>query len=190
MGAGYTSFLVNYFGPFVQRGDFGDTVQFMADTGAPLNVGSSAQFSENTFYGNKGFSSYNALLVTLTKNMAHGLHFDFNYTLQHSIDNVSLFANSSGDTGIGGIGLVCDVIRARECRGNSDFNEKSIITADATYQLPFGKGRMFLTVFPSGRTNSSAAGIFPASLPGTPGRRGEQTPTPSLPAIPTMPLAS
>ncbi len=144
MGAGYTQFLVTYFGPFAQRGDFGDAVQFMADTGAPLNVGSSAQFSENTFYGNKGFSSYHALLVTLQKNMAHGLHFDFNYTWAHSIDNISTFANSAGDTGIGGIGLVCDVIRARECRANSDFQEKSIITSDATYQLPFGKGKTFL----------------------------------------------
>ncbi len=148
MGAGYTSFLVTYFGPFAQRGDFGDTVQFMADTGAPLNVGSAAQFSENTFYGNKGFSSYHALLLSLTKNMSHGLRFDFNYTFQHSIDNISFFANSSGDTGIGGIGLVCDVIRARECRANSDFNEKSIITSVVTYQLPFGKGRMFLNNVP------------------------------------------
>jgi hypothetical protein len=143
-GAGYTQFLVTYFGPFAQRGDFGDAVQFMADTGAPLNLGSAAQFSENTFYGNKGFSSYNAMLLTLTKNMSHGLHFDFNYTWQHSIDNISSFANSAGDTGIGGIGLVCDVIRPRECRANSDFQEKSIITSDATYALPFGKGKTFL----------------------------------------------
>jgi hypothetical protein len=148
MGAGYTAFLVTNFGPFAQRGDFGDAVQFMADTGAPLNVGSAAQFSENTFYGNKGFSSYNALLVSLTKNMSHGLHFDFNYTWAHSIDNVSLFANSAGDTGIGGVGLVCDVVRPRECRANSDFQEKSIITSDATYLLPFGKGRMFANDIP------------------------------------------
>jgi hypothetical protein len=75
--------------------------------------------------------------------MSHGLHYDFNYTWSHSIDNVSFFANSSGDTGIGGIGLVCDAIRPRECRASSDFDIRSYITSDATYQLPFGKGRMF-----------------------------------------------
>ncbi len=64
----------------VYRGDFGDVVQFLSDTGAPLNVGSAAQFSENTFYGNRGFSSYNAMLLTLAKNFSHGLNFDFNYT--------------------------------------------------------------------------------------------------------------
>jgi hypothetical protein len=141
----YTSYLVANFGSFVERGDFGDTVQFLADNGAPLNVGSAAQFSENTFYGNKGFSSYNALLLSVAKNFSHGLNFDFNYTFAHSIDNVSFFANSSGDTGIGGIGLICDAIRPRLCRANSDFDLNQIITADAVYQLPFGRGKMLLS---------------------------------------------
>jgi hypothetical protein len=141
----YTSFLVANFGPFVQRGDFGDTVQFLSDNGAPLNVGSAAQFSENTFYGNKGFSSYNAMLLTVAKNFSHGLNFDFNYTFAHSIDNVSFFANSSGDTGIGGIGLICNAILPRQCRANSDFDLNQIITADVVYQLPFGKGKEFLS---------------------------------------------
>ena len=44
---------------------------------------------------------------------------------------------------------MCDRDTARECRANSDFQEKSIITSDATYQLPFGKGRMFLNGIPS-----------------------------------------
>jgi Carboxypeptidase regulatory-like domain len=148
-GQSYTSFLVANFGPFVQRGDFGDTVQFLADNGAPLNVGSAAQFSENTFYGNRGFSSYNALLLTLQKNLSHGLNFDFNYTFAHSIDNVSFFANSEGDTGIGGVGLICDAVRPRLCRANSDFDLNQIITADTVYQLPFGRGKAFLATVPT-----------------------------------------
>jgi len=148
MGAGYTSFLVANFGPFVYRGDFGDSVQFFSDTGAPLNVGSAAQYSENTFYGNKGSSSYNAFLLTLQKNLSHGVQYDLNYTFAHSIDNVSFFANSSGDTGIGGIGLICDDIRPRECRANSDFDVKQYITADALYQLPFGQNKMFFATAP------------------------------------------
>ena len=125
------------------RGDFGDAVQFFSDTGAPYNVGSAAQFSENTFYSNQGFSSYHGLLFTLSKNASHGLHYDFNYTYSHSIDNTSFFANSEGDTGIGGIGLVCDYVRPRECRSNSDFDVRHYISGDATYELPFGKGMMF-----------------------------------------------
>ena len=128
---------------FVSNGDIGDFTAFNLAPLAPPNVGSSAQFDENTFYTNKGFSTYHALLVTLQKNRSHGLNYDFNYTFQHSIDNISFFANSQGDTGIGGVALICDVVRPRECRGNSDFDIKQVISADASYELPFGKGKMF-----------------------------------------------
>lgn len=137
-----TAYLASAYSSFVYNGDFGDFVQALSNN-TPANVGSAAQFSENTFYNNAGFSTYHGLLVTLQKNMSHGIHYDFNYTWSHSIDNVSVFANSMGDTGIGGIGLVCDAIHPRECRSSSDFDIRHYITSDATYQLPFGRGRMF-----------------------------------------------
>lgn len=143
-----TQAFVASFGPFIYRGDFGDSVQFLAANGLPLNVGSSAQFSENTFYSNLGFSSYNALLFSLQKNLSHGLQFAFNYTWSHSIDNTSFFANSEGDTGIGGIGLICDVIRPRECRADSDFDLRQNVTAYAYYGLPFGRKRAFFSNAP------------------------------------------
>ena len=60
----------------------------------------------------------------------------------------SSFANSQGDTGIGGVGLICDDIRPRECRANSDFDVTHYITGDETYQLPFGRHRTFLAGIP------------------------------------------
>jgi hypothetical protein len=144
IGPGATAFIIANIGPsLIYRGDFGDTVQFLSDIGLGQNIGSAAQFSENTFYSNQGFSAYNGLLLTLQKNTSHGLQYDFNYTLSHSIDNVSFFANSEGDTGIGGVGLVCDQIRPRECRANSDFDLRHNLTADAIYALPFGRTRAF-----------------------------------------------
>jgi hypothetical protein len=132
---------------FVYNGDFGDFV-WGNSPNLPPNVGEAAQFANNDFYDNAGFSNYDGMLVTAQKNMSHGLHFDFNYTWSHSIDNTSFFANSEGDTGIGGIGLVCDAIRPRECRASSDFDIRNYFTTDASYQLPFGKGRMFLATQP------------------------------------------
>ncbi len=132
-------------------GDFVQAISDPTSTGvpvAPYNVGSAAQFSENSFHNNEGFSSYGGFLVTLSKNMSHGLHYDFNYTLAHSIDNISFFANSQGDTGIGGGGLICDIVRPRECRANSDFDVRHLITGDANYELPFGKGKMFAATAP------------------------------------------
>ena len=143
-----TQFLAANFGGLVHNGDFGDFVQALSNVGVPYNVGSAAQFSENTFYTNKGFSTYNAMLLSLQKNLSHGLQFDVNYTFAHSIDNVSFFANSEGDTGIGGTGLICDVVRPRACRGNSDFDVTHYITADETYQLPFGRHREFFAAAP------------------------------------------
>jgi hypothetical protein len=142
-----TELLAGALSGLVYNGDFGDFVQAISGI-TPYNVGSAAQFAENSFYDSQGFSNYHGLLVTLQKNMSHGLHYDFNYTWSHSIDNTSFFANSMGDTGIGGIGLVCDAVHPRECRASSDFDVRQYITSDAYYQLPFGKGRMFLATQP------------------------------------------
>jgi hypothetical protein len=131
-------------GILFQRGDFADTTQGISSL-LPPNVGMAAQYSENSFHNNLGFSSYNGLLLTLQKNLSRGLQYDFNYTWSHSIDNISFFANSQGDTGIGGGGLICDVVRPKECRGSSDFDERQVISGDATYELPFGKGKAFLS---------------------------------------------
>jgi hypothetical protein len=134
-----TSYLADNLGGIPSNGDFADFVQAIS-SGIPSNVGMASQFSENTFYTNKGFSTYHGLLATLQKNFSQGLQFDVNYTWAHSIDNVSLIANSSASAGYG---FICDVQRPRACRGNSDFDVTHYITADFTYRLPFGRGRTF-----------------------------------------------
>jgi hypothetical protein len=134
-----TSFLADNLGGIPSNGDFADFVQAISGL-IPSNVGMASQFSENTFYTNKGFSTYHGLLTTLQKNFSHGLQFDVNYTWAHSIDNVSLIANQGAS---GGYGFICDVQRPRACRGNSDFDVTHYITGDFTYNLPFGRGRAF-----------------------------------------------
>ena len=104
----------------------------------PPNVGMGSQFSENTFFTNKGSSSYNGLLTTLHKNLGYGLQFDLNYTWSHSIDNVSLVANAAA---FGGYGFICDVLRPRECRSNSDFDVTHYFNGNFIYELPFGRGK-------------------------------------------------
>jgi hypothetical protein len=137
------SVLVN---SLAQRGDFADTIQALASVNAIApNVGMGSQFSENTFYTNQGFSSYNGLLTTLHKNAGHGLQFDLNYTWSHSIDNVSVVANAPA---IGGYGFICDVLHPRECRGNSDFDVTHYFNGDFVYDLPFGRGKSFASTAP------------------------------------------
>lgn len=136
-----TSFVADNFSSLLIKGDFADTIQGLAGAGLlNYNVGMASQFGGNTVYTNKGFSSYNGLLVSLQKNTTHGLTFDVNYTWAHSIDNTSLVANSPA---LAGYGFICDVLRPRLCRSNSDFDTTHYITGFATYSLPFGRGRTF-----------------------------------------------
>jgi hypothetical protein len=144
IGVGATAFLAGSglgAGSYGQIGDFGDfTWQLEAAGLIAPNVGMPAQFAEDTIYTNKGSSSYNGLLLTVQKNLSHGLQFDFNYTWSSAIDNVSLTGNQ---VAYGGYGFICDAVRPRECRGPSDFDEKQIISSDFIYALPFGRGRTF-----------------------------------------------
>jgi hypothetical protein len=148
-----TAMLADFLGSYAQLGDFADFIQLLSAPGvfqeAPLlntNVGMAAQFAENTFFTNKGSSNYNGVLVTLTKNTSHGLQFDVNYTWSHSIDNVSVVANTIASSN--GSGFICDARNNRICRGNSDFDIAHSINANFLYDLPFGRGRSFGSTMP------------------------------------------
>jgi hypothetical protein len=144
--ANNTDLVAEGLAPLPYRGDFADTIQALAAFGLlPSNVGMGSQFSEFTYYTNKGFSSYNGLLATLHKNAGHGLQFDLNYTFSHSIDNTSLIANQIA---FGGYGFVCDVVRPRECRGNSDFDVTNYFNGTFIWELPFGRGKAIAATAP------------------------------------------
>jgi hypothetical protein len=131
----------SFLNTYITRGDFADFTELLSLLGIlPPNVGMGAQFSENTFYTNQGFSAYHGLLNTLHKNAGHGLQFDLNYTWSHSLDNVSIIANQGA---IGGYGFICDELRPRECRSNSDFDTTHYFNGNFIYDLPLGRGRAF-----------------------------------------------
>ena len=145
-GISNTGFIATNMAPYPARGDVADSVDLMSYYGLlPANVGMAAQLSENTFFTDMGFSDYHGMLVTLHKNSSHGLQFDLNYTWSHSIDNVSLIANSHAYYGYG---FICDVLRPRLCRGNSDFDVTQYFNGNFLYQLPFGRGREFVANAP------------------------------------------
>lgn len=135
----YTAIVAYYLYTLAYRGDFADTIQALSGAGLIAdNVGMGSQFSEFTYYTNKGFSGYNGLLTTLHKNMGQGLSFDLNYTWAHSIDNVSVIANAPA---IGGYGFICDALRPRLCRGNSDFDVANYFNGEFLWELPVGRGK-------------------------------------------------
>ncbi len=161
VGAGFgynnnTELIAYGFDPLPYRGDFADTIQGVSTLNQyssffgvhelfPSNIGMGSQFSEFTYYTNKGFSAYNGLLTTLHKNAGHGIQFDLNYTWSHSIDNVSLIANNIA---FGGYGFICDALRPRNCRGNSDFDVAQNVTGQFLWEVPVGRGRQFAATVP------------------------------------------
>jgi hypothetical protein len=148
-----TQVVAAYFGSLLYGGDFADTIEGIAKKHwLPSNVGMGSQFSEFTYYTNKGFSNYHGLLATLHKNAGYGLQFDLNYTFSHSIDNVSVNANTpaaSQDSTTNAVsGFICDVNRPRECRASSDFDVTHVLNGDFIYELPVGRGRTFGATMP------------------------------------------
>jgi hypothetical protein len=103
----------------------------------------------NTFYPyqaaglptwtNAAYANYNAMTITLRRPLSKGLAFDFNYTLSHSIDNSSGAEAGASDSGA----VLQDAFNVNAFRGSSDFDQRHNITADALYELPFGRNRMF-----------------------------------------------
>lgn len=104
----------------------------------------------NTFYPlqlaglptwtNAAYANYNALTVSLRRALSNGIQYDFNYTLSHSIDNSSGAESGAGQSGA----VLQDAFNVNAFRGSSDFDERHNITADALYELPFGRNRMFV----------------------------------------------
>jgi hypothetical protein len=135
-------------GQLAARGDMSDMLQAMSFysyyegfTGfLPTNIGIPSQFGTNAYLTNKGSSNYHGLLLTVDKNMSAGLRFEFNYTWSHSIDNTSLSANANSL--FSNSGFICDILRPRACRGNSDFDVRQEISSNFEYNLPFGRGQL------------------------------------------------
>jgi hypothetical protein len=116
-----------------------------ATTGAPYYANGGPytfvdpQFAALYAWRSIGTAAYNALQVTLRRQMSHGLQFDFNYTYSKSID-ISSDANRIGDEGGLG-GQVIDPWTPKALRAVSDFDLTHQINANWIWELPFGNGR-------------------------------------------------
>ncbi len=98
-----------------------------------------------------GMSYYNAAQVTLRRPSRHGLQFDINYTYSKSIDmgsdaeRTSEFSSAATTGTAGAASEIGSSYRPYLNRARSDFDTRHIVTADWVYQLPFGKGRAYLS---------------------------------------------
>ncbi len=80
--------------------------------------------------GNLYYSNYNALQVTVTERLSHGLTFLMGYTLSHALDTFS-----SG-TFQGANAAPPDVRQVNLLYGNADTDSRNRFTLSATYRIP------------------------------------------------------
>jgi hypothetical protein len=97
----------------------------------------SPNVSTLNYYGSDGKSNYDALQVELTKRMSHGLSGRIAYTWSKELDNTNVFDPLPGQDRLNyGVG--------NEQAPNVPHN----FVASLVYQLPFGRGRDWLTSSP------------------------------------------
>ena len=89
-----------------------------------------------------GTSSYNALRADLSRRMSHGLLFRAVYTWSKSLDDGdSLNATAAGNAP----GLVSNPFHLKSDWGSATYDVRNVGVLDASYQLPFGAHRSFLS---------------------------------------------
>ncbi len=89
-----------------------------------------------------GTSTYNALQVELTRRFADGLTFNGAYTLSKNISDAAGPA-PTGFLGENGGGRLSNSLNRRGDRGETVFNRRHRVVANAVYELPFGRGKAF-----------------------------------------------
>jgi hypothetical protein len=88
-----------------------------------------------------GISNYNALQATINKHFSNGLVFSFNYVWSHFLDD----QDSGGWGSRGGTQYWQIANDPSASYGNSNFDIPNAFKGYASYELPFGKGKSFLS---------------------------------------------
>jgi len=116
-----------------------DTVNSPGNAVGRLNP----NFGTLRVWANQVNSNYNALQLSLKKQVSHGMAFNVNYTWSHSIDDGSTWhsgSTSSNGAG-GGDGYTTDVLLPGLDRGNSIYDVRQRLVANYIFELPFYKSQ-------------------------------------------------
>lgn len=89
---------------------------------------------------NNALSNYNSLQASITRRMRNGVSLDFNYVWSHMLDDM----DSSGWGSRGGPQTFQDAYDPHANYGASNFDVRNAFKGYAVYELPIGKGKMFL----------------------------------------------
>ncbi len=99
-----------------------------------------SQYGALDSFGSIANSDYNGGAFTLRQRLSM-LTWDLNYTFSHSMDDTSGLQTSAAF----GTAFILNPIRQRDNYASSDFDMRHIVNFNSLWQIPFGRGRQFLS---------------------------------------------
>ncbi len=99
------------------------------------------QYAAFSAFSTKGRSDYHGGSISVRQRLGQSLWYDFNYTFSKSMDDASGLQRS----GSYGAAFILNSLRPQDSYSLSDFDTRHIITANALFQLPFGRGKAFFS---------------------------------------------
>ena len=114
--------------------------QLLIDSFAPSILFYQSQYGALDSFGSIANSDYYGATFSVRQRLS-SLTWDFNYTYSHSKDDTSGLQTSASF----GSAFILNPIRQRDNYSYSDFDMRHAINFNAIWQLPFGKGRPFLS---------------------------------------------
>ncbi|MCU1322490.1 MAG: putative Oar protein [Acidobacteriaceae bacterium] len=98
-------------------------------------------FNDFSYTAYDGSANYNSLQAKLEKRLSGGLSFLTTYTYSHSLDNANTPLGSTNDQGTRSV----NILGLRADYGPSGFDVRQRFTINGNYELPFGRGRKYLS---------------------------------------------
>ena len=142
---------VSYVGSHASHLETGTDVNQITSPAGLAAIGASGTLIQNdrpfpawgnlSGYNYNGISNYHALQTTFNKHFSNGLVFSFNYVWSHFLDD----QDSGGWGSRGGTQYWQVGNDPRASYGNSNFDIPSAFKGYASYELPFGKGKSYLS---------------------------------------------
>jgi len=140
----------NYFQPFVANET--TALQLIDDASSgcdPCSILGPNAFYSRQFAGLSAFRSigggnYHAMQWTVRKRFGNNLQFDLNYTWSKSID-IGSYGESFQDVNTTFTGLIQNAWNPAQSKAVSDYDTTHLFSAFVVAELPFGKGRKFLS---------------------------------------------
>jgi hypothetical protein len=127
------------FGPCGNPNTIAQNTYNNAGAGYPINYFQANPYVQgigSSYTVAEGYSNYNALQVDFRERAWHGLQFDANYTWSHTL-GVATQNNWQGQ------GAVFSLRDLRLSYGPTLFDLRHVVHINGTYDLPFGRGKMF-----------------------------------------------